>query len=154
MAINETLEVAIGRPTTDVFEALVAIEQWPEWLIASGVVRVARIGEAPGSPIGVGSRLAITQQVAGRSAQLEATVAAVEPPGRLAIGGRSSDGINVDIEAQIAADGTGSRLRWSIRIGLPFRYRFFESMAAPQVARAATLDLEALRRRLEPAAQP
>jgi uncharacterized protein YndB with AHSA1/START domain len=154
MAINETLEVAIGRPPTEVFNALLAIEEWPAWLIASGVVAVARIGEPPGSAIRVGSRLAITQQVAGRSAQLEATVAAVEPPGRLSIGGRSGDGIAVDIEAGVAADGTGSRLRWTIRIGLPFRYRFFESMAAPQVARAAALDLDALRRRLESTARP
>ncbi len=38
---------------------------------------------------------------------------------------------------------------WSIRIGLPLRYRLLESMARPQVERAALLDVEALRRRLE-----
>ena len=46
----------------------------------------------------------------------------------------------------------GTRLRWSLRLGLPLRYRMFESMVAPQARRAAALDLEALRRRLESAA--
>ena len=34
-------------------------------------------------------------------------------------------------------------------IGLPFRYRLFESLARPQVERAVVLDIEAFKRRLE-----
>jgi hypothetical protein len=37
-------------------------------------------------------------------------------------------------------------------MGLPLRYRMYESMVAPQAKRAATLDLEAFKRRLESAA--
>jgi hypothetical protein len=49
----------------------------------------------------------------------------------------------------LAPDDLSTRLRWSVRIGLPLRYRMFESMVTPQARRAATLDLEALKRRLE-----
>ena len=40
-------------------------------------------------------------------------------------------------------------LRWSVRIGLPLKYRMFELMVAPQARKAAALDVEALKRRLE-----
>jgi len=36
-----------------------------------------------------------------------------------------------------------------LRVDLPLRYRMFETMVAPQARRAAGLDLEALKRRLE-----
>jgi len=78
-------------------------------------------------------------------------VTALQPPTRLALHGRDGDGVTIDIDAAIAPEGEsdGTSLRWSIRIGLPLRYRMFESMARPQVERAAALDIEALRRRLE-----
>jgi hypothetical protein len=61
--------------------------------------------------------------------------------------------VTIDLEAVVAptvgADGATSELRWSIRIGLPLKYRVFESMARPQVERAALLDVESLRLRLE-----
>jgi hypothetical protein len=65
--------------------------------------------------------------------------------------------VTIEIEAVVseAAESAGrvSDLRWSIRIGLPLRYRVFESMARPQVERAALLDVESLRQRLEAAAR-
>ena len=154
MTIAQTIEVHLGRPPAEVFDHLVAVERWPEWLIASGIVRVERVGEPPVSPLSEGSRLQIEQRVAGRSATLEATVTALRPPGRFAVAGRASDGITIEIDAALApTDPNGTSLRWGLRIGLPLRYRMFESMAAPQVQRAAKLDLEAFRRRLESVAQ-
>ena len=44
-------------------------------------------------------------------------------------------------------------LRWALRADLPLRYRMFEGMVAPQARRAASLDLEALKRRLESVAE-
>lgn len=155
MTIAQTLEVRIGRPPDEVFDHLVAVERWPEWLIASGIVRVERVGEPPGSPLSEGSRLRIEQRVAGRSATLEARVTALAAPARFAVAGRASDGITVEIDAELAlADPSSTSLRWSVRIGLPLRFRMFESIAAPQVQRAAALDLEAFRRRLESVAEP
>ncbi len=48
-----------------------------------------------------------------------------------------------------ASAGPATHLRWSLRLGLPLRYRMFESMVTPQARRAAILDIEALKRRLE-----
>ena len=58
--------------------------------------------------------------------------------------------MTIEIDAQLSSeDGLTTRMRWSLRMGLPLRYRMFESMVAPQARRAATLDLEAFKRRLE-----
>ena len=154
MTIAQTLEVRLARAPAEVFDQLIAVERWPEWLVASGIVRVERVGEPVGSPLSAGSPLRIDQRVAGRSATLEAKVTALVAPARFAVSGRASDGITVAIDAELApADPSGTSLRWSVRIGLPLRYRMFESMAAPQVERATGLDLEALRRRMESAAR-
>jgi uncharacterized protein YndB with AHSA1/START domain len=146
MSIEARLETAIGRRAEDVFAHVTAVEQYPEWLVASGVVRVERLD--PG-PLKQGSRLRIQQRVAGRAATLEGGVTAFEPPTRFSFAAKDRDGISVDIDALLAAEGATSRLRWSVRVGLPLRYRLFESVAAPEVRRAATADLERLKRRLE-----
>ena len=80
----------------------------------------------------------------GAPGTFEAQVTALQAPTRLALHGRDGDGVTIDIDAELAPAGDGTRLRWSIRIGLPLRYRMFESMARPQVERAAALDIEAL----------
>lgn len=150
MAIELELEVPIGRSPEEVFAHLADIERWPEWLIASGIVRVERLdGPAPGAPLGPGSHLRIEQRAAGMEATLDARLTRFEPPHRLAVSGRDKQGIGVDIEAVLEPGGAGTRLLWRVRIGLPLRFRVFEGMAAPQVRRAAALDLEALRIRLE-----
>jgi hypothetical protein len=91
----------------------------------------------------------IAQAVAGRATTLEGQVTALEPDRRLAIQGRDREGIKVGIDASVAADGPSTLLRWTLRVDLPLRYRMFETMVAPQARRAAGLDLEALKRRLE-----
>lgn len=148
MTISVELETRIAREPADVFAALVAIERFPEWLIASGIVGVERLDDGPAA---AGSRVRISQRVAGRSTVLDGSITRLDPGRALGLHGRDPDGVTIDIEATVAPDGAGSRLRWSLRLGLPLRFRMFESMVAPQAKRAATLDLEALRRRLEAA---
>ena len=146
MTVTVEVETRIARPVADVFGAIVDIERYPEWLIASGIVRVERLD--PG-PLAAGSRLRIVQTVAGRSTTLDGTVTVLAPGAAFGVRGKDKDGISIQIDAVLAPDDLSTRLRWSLRIGLPLRYRMFESMVTPQARRAATLDLEALKRRLE-----
>lgn len=146
MTISLELEVLIGRPAADVFAHLTDVERWPEWLIASGIVRVEVLDA---EPLAEGSRLRIDQRVAGRAASLEGRVTTLDAPSRFAVTGRDKDGITVEIDAAVMPDGATTRLQWNLRVGLPLRYRVLESMATPQVRRAAALDLEAFRQRLE-----
>ena len=149
MAIDLEVAIDTARSPADVFAELIALERWPEWLIASGVVSVVRADPADAAPLAVGTRLRIAQRVAGRSATLDAGVTELEPSSRFALEGRDADGISVAIDALLTDRSPGAHLRWHLRIGLPLRYRAFESMAKPQVERAARLDLEAFRRRLD-----
>lgn len=147
MTIAVEIETQIARPRADVFAELADVERFPDWLIASGITRVERLDA---EPLAVGSRLRIGQSVGGRSTVLEGTIDRFEPGLAFTLHGRDRDGVTVEIDAVLAADGEdATRLRWSLRLGLPLRFRVFESMVAPQVRRAATLDLEAFRRRLE-----
>jgi carbon monoxide dehydrogenase subunit G len=146
VTIAVEIETRIGRPTADVFSALTDVERFPEWLIASGIVRVERLD--PG-PLTAGSRLRIEQTVAGRSTVLDGAVTVLAPGAAFGLRGRDRDGVSIEIDAVIAPDDLATRVRWSVRIGLPLRFRMFESMVAPQVRRAVTLDLEAFRRRVE-----
>ena len=147
MAVEVTITARIGRRPKDVFAALTAVERFPEWLVASGIVGVERRDIAP---LAVGSRLTIRQVVAGRSTVIEAQVTALLPGSAFGVRGQDRDGVTVQFEAQLAPDGdVGTSLSWSARIGLPLKYRMFESMVTPQARRAAALDVEALKRRLE-----
>lgn len=145
MTIRAEFEVPIARSADAVWAELTALERYPEWLRESGVTRVVR---EPG-PLGPGTRLQIEQRLAGQPAVLEGIVTAWEPLRRFAFRATHPDGITVEADGLLAADGPTSRLRWSLRIGLPLRLRLFEGMAAPQAKRAATADLLALKRRLE-----
>ena len=147
MAVEVTITTRVGRQPRDVFAALTAVERFPEWLIASGIVNVVRAGTGP---LAVGSRLTIRQVVAGRSTVIEAQVTALTPDSAFGVRGQDKDGVTVQFEADLAPDGdVGTTLSWSARIGLPLKYRMFESMVEPQARRAAALDVEALKRRLE-----
>ena len=148
MAIDETVTVRIARSPEEVFEHLTAVERWPEWLIASGIVGVERADA--GAALAVGSRMSIRQVLAGvRSSSVDASVTALDPATRFAVSGKDADGVSVELDARLAPEGQGTTLIWRISIGLPFRLRIFEGMARPQVRRAAALDLEAFKRRLE-----
>lgn len=150
MAIEVTVDTTIERSPAAVFERIADVETWPEWLIASGITAVRR--SSPGR-IALGEQLVVQQTAAGRPATFAAEVRALDVPSRLAIRGRDDDDVSIEIEASLAptdaADGTATALRWTIRIGLPFRYKILEGIARPQVERAVQLDLEALRRLLE-----
>jgi uncharacterized protein YndB with AHSA1/START domain len=141
------VETQIGRSPQDVFAALAAVERFPEWLIASGIVRVELADEGP---LAVGSRLRIGQSVGGRSTVLDGAITELDPGSAFGLRGRDPDGVTIELDARLASDdGLTTRIRWSLRMGLPLRYRMFEALVAPQAKRAATLDLEAFRRRLE-----
>lgn len=146
MAIEVVIETPIARPVDVVFARIADVDAWPSWLIASGILSVVR---SSSDPITTGERLTVTQRAAGRSGTFEAMVRDATPPSHLAIEGRDADGVSIAIDATVSPAATGATLRWSISIGLPFRYRIFESMAKPEVQRAAALDVEALRRGLE-----
>ena len=146
MTIAVEVETDIARPPADVFAELLAVERYPGWLVASGIVAVERLD--PGPPA-VGSRLRISQQVAGRATTLDGSITELAPDRSLGLRGRDPDGITIELQAHLAAEGPGTRLRWSLKLGLPLRFRMFESMVSPQVRRAATLDIEALKHRLE-----
>ena len=149
MSISVEIETRIARPPGKVFAALTDVERYPEWLIASGIVRVERLDTGP---LTAGSRLRISQTVAGRSTVLNGTVTVLGPGAGFGLRGRDKEGVSIEIDAVLAPDDLATRLRWSLRIGLPFRFRMFESMVAPQARKAAALDLEAFKRRLESAA--
>jgi uncharacterized protein YndB with AHSA1/START domain len=149
MAIAVTIEATVARPPAEVFARIADIERWPSWLIASGIVRVQRSTDGP---LVEDEHLVVEQRAAGRAGTFEAQVTALQAPTHLALHGLDGDGVTIDIDAALVPDGDGTRLRWSIGIGLPLRYRMFESMARPQVERAAALDIEALRSRLESSA--
>jgi uncharacterized protein YndB with AHSA1/START domain len=146
MTVAVEIETRIACPPATVFEALTDVEHLPEWLVASGIVRVERLD--PG-PLAVGSRLRISQTVAGRSAVLDGGVTALVRGTTFNLRAKDKDGVTIEIDAALAPDGQATRLRWALRLKLPLRFRMFESMVAPQARRAAVLDLEALRRRLE-----
>ena len=145
MTIKADVELPIARPPDAVWAHLTAVERYPEWLVASGIVRVDR---EPG-PLGPGTRLRIEQRVTGNLMVLDGIVTAWQPPWRFAFRANHPDGITVEAEAAVAAVGATSRLRWSLRIGVPLRLRLFEGMAAPEVRRAANTDLVNFKRRLE-----
>ena len=153
MAIDVAIESTIDAAPDEVFATIADLESWPTWLIASGIRSVARASDRP---VAVGERLVVEQDAAGRAGTFEAEVTALEPGHRLALRGRDADGVTIDIDALVqpstGAAGGAAELRWTLRIGLPLRYRVFESMARPQVERAALLDIEALRLTLERAA--
>lgn len=146
MTVSVDVETRIERPPDAVFEALTDLERYPEWLIASGIVGVERLD--PG-PLATGSRLRIAQTVTGRSTTLEGSVTELVPGSALGLRAKDKDGVTIEIDAALAPDGAATRLRWSLRLKLPLRFRMFESMVAPQARRAAALDLEALKRRLD-----
>jgi uncharacterized protein YndB with AHSA1/START domain len=149
MSIKVTIETDIARPPAVVFAALADVDTWPAWLIATGIVRVTR---ASADPLAAGAAVTIDQRAAGRSSTVAATVTAMDSPARFAIAGRDADGIATELDAELLAIEDGAtRLRWSARIDVPLRYRVFESMVAPQVQRAAALDVEAFKHRLESA---
>jgi carbon monoxide dehydrogenase subunit G len=149
MTVSVEVESRIDRPASEVFAALTDVESYPKWLIASGIVRVERLDAGP---LRVGSRLRISQTVAGRSTTLDGSVTKLIPEAAFGLSGKDKDGVTIEIDAALIPDGSATRLRWSLRLKLPLRFRMFESMVAPQAKRAAALDLEALKRRLESAA--
>ena len=150
MTVAAELEETIARTPSAVFGELSAVERYPEWLTSSGVRSVELLD---GGPIGEGSRIRIEQDLAARSTRVEGRITAFVPSERLALEASDTQGVRFQLDAGLAPDGPATRLRWSIRLTLPLRYRFFEAMVAPELRRAALADLQNLKRRLEAVAE-
>ena len=88
MAIAVTIETTIARPPAAVFAQVADIDAWPSWLIASGIVRVARSSDGA---LLEGEHLTVDQRAAGRAGTFAATVTALQPPSRLALNGRDGE---------------------------------------------------------------
>ncbi len=146
MSVAAELEITIARSATAVFDDLITVERFPEWLVASGITSVERLEIGP---LVEGSRVRIGQRIAGRATTLDGIVTVLEPTSRFAFRATDRDGVSVEADARLASDGAVCRLRWSVRIGLPLRYRPFEPVVRSELQRAAAADLERLRRRLE-----
>ncbi|MDQ2965669.1 MAG: SRPBCC family protein [Chloroflexota bacterium] len=146
MAIAAELETLIARSCGDVFARLADVGRYPEWLVASGIVSAEPIDAGP---VAAGSKLRIGQQIAGRASTLEGTVTVFEPGARFAFRAKDPEGISIEVDARLTPEGATCRLRWTLKLGLPLKYRFFESMVAPQVKQAAAADLERLRTGLQ-----
>jgi uncharacterized protein YndB with AHSA1/START domain len=145
MAVSAVVETTIPRTAADVFEALTDLAGFPEWLVSSGIVAVEAIGDGA---LEEGTKLRIDQRVAGRSTTLNGRVTAFEPGRRFGLQAKDHEGIGLSLDAALAADGPLTTLRWSLKLSLPLKWRFFEAMVAPQVQEAAVADLERLRVRL------
>lgn len=146
MAIAVEVETPIARGCADVFARLVDVARYPEWLVASGIVRAEVVGSGPLAP---GATIRVEQRIAGRASTLDGTVTALEPGRRFGFRAKDGEGISIDVDALVSPDGAACRLRWSVKVGLPLKYRFFESMVAPQLHQAATDDLGRLRTSLQ-----
>ena len=146
MTVSVEIETVIERPLADVFAALIDVESYPEWLIASGIVRVERLDTGP---LAAGSRLRISQTVAGRSTVLDGSVTELTPAARFGLAARTRTGSRSRSTPRLARRGPARGCAGHSRLKLPLRFRMFESMVKPQAKRAAALDLEALKRRLE-----
>jgi uncharacterized protein YndB with AHSA1/START domain len=146
MAIDVVVETRIGRPIDAVYAELIDLDRWPEWLVATGIQRIAR---STAGPAVEGERLVIDQAAAGRHGTFQGSVTRVEAPTHLSIAGKDGDGVTIEITAKLVpVDAVQSVLRFEIRIALPFRLRIFEGLARPQVERAVEADVERFRRRL------
>jgi len=146
MAISAELETMIARNCDDVFARLADVRGYPDWLVASGIVSAEPVGSGP---LAAGSKLRIGQHIAGRASTLDGTVTAFEAGAHFAFRAKDREGIAIEIDARLASVGATCRLRWLLKLSLPLKYRFFESMVAPQVRGAADADLERLRTGLQ-----
>lgn len=146
MAISAELETMIARNCDDVFARLADVRGYPDWLVASGIVSAEPVGSGP---LAAGSKLRIGQHIAGRASTLDGTVTAFEAGAHFAFRAKDREGIAIEIDARLASVGATCRLRWLLKLSLPLKYRFFESMVAPQVRGAAAADLERLRTGLQ-----
>jgi uncharacterized protein YndB with AHSA1/START domain len=146
MVIAAELETLIARSCDDVFARLADVRRYPDWLVASGIVSAEPVASGP---LAAGSKLRIGQQIAGRASTLEGKVTAFEPGAHFAFRAKDAEGITIEIDARLTPEAATCRLRWALKLGLPLKYRFFESMVAPQVRQAAAADLERLKTGLQ-----
>ena len=147
MTIAQTLEVRVARAPAEVFDQLDRRRALAR-MAGRERDRAGRASAEPaGRPLSAGSPLRIEQtrrrSVGDRSMRRSRRS---RPPARFAVAGRDLGWHHRgDRRGADAGGWVGDDPALDVRIGLPLSYRMFESMAAPQVQRAAGLDLEAFR---------
>ena len=104
MTVSVDLDTRIARTPAEVFAALVDVERYPGWLIASGIVKVERLD---GGPLAAGSGLRIHQTVAGRSTILDGKVTVLTPAAAFGLRGKDKDGVTIEIDAVLALGRPG-----------------------------------------------
>ncbi len=144
MKVN--LSIAIGRTPDDVFSHVADIERYPEWQVAAGITRVAR---ADDGPLGQGSRFLVDRVTQGMAGTIDGFVTVFEPGQRFAFAGQDSAGFTVEVETVLVPDGPVTRLEWQMVIGNHGINRFIQPIVTGQIRRAATIDFENFKRRLE-----
>ena len=140
------LSTPIGRTPDDVFRHVADIERYPEWQVAAGIKRVVR---ADDEPLGQGSRFLVDRVTQGMAGTLDCVVTVFEPGQRFAFGGQDSAGFTVDVDTVLVPEGPVTRVDWQMLISNHRINRFIQPIVTGQIRRAATIDLENFKRRLE-----
>jgi hypothetical protein len=131
MAIEVAIESTIDAPSDEVFETIADLEAWPTWLIASGIRSVARASDDPCRSANAWSSsrmLRTCGPVRGGGHRSRARSSPGPPRPRR---GRRDHRHRRDHGPRGWRSRSATELRWTVRIGLPLRYRVFESMARP-----------------------
>jgi uncharacterized protein YndB with AHSA1/START domain len=136
----------IGRTPDDVFRHITDIERYPEWQVAAGIRQVER---ADVEPLGQGSRFHVERVTQGMAGTIDCVVTAFEPGGRFSFEGRDSAGFDVLVDTVLEPDGPATRVDWSMEIANHRINRFLQPIVTGQMRRAAAIDLENFKRRLE-----
>ncbi len=139
--LDESIEVA--RPPDAVYDALAAVERYPDWL--PGVSAAEQLSSGPVEP-GTTFRL----QLAGPTGPIQANgmVVSAERARRLAVRGEAPQG-RVEGAFDLEAAGSGTRLRVAVQIELSGMYRFAEGVVAGELRRSMPDALARARTRLE-----
>lgn len=101
------VETEVAAPPEIVYAALTDVTHWPQFLRA-----VTRIEVLTPGAVAAGTTFRETRTMFGRSASEQMTVAALDPPRRFVLTAESH-GMRYRTIQEIAAAGSGSRLRLS-----------------------------------------
>lgn len=144
--IRVELQVLIGRPPADVFAHITRVESYPDWQRGAGITRVVR---EEADPLVPGSRFVMDRVTRGNAGRVLCTVTASDPGRRFAFRSTDSAGFEAEVDTLLVPEGPATRLVWRFAMTTPGMLRFLGSVVAGEVRKAATADLETLKRMLE-----
>jgi hypothetical protein len=144
--ITVDYELKIGRIPDDVFRHLAAVERYPDWQRAAGIVAVERDDDGP---MQAGSRFRMERVVRGNRGVVDCEVTAFEPAQRFGFRGHDSAGFDLDAEIKLSSDGAGTKLSWRFAMTTPGLLSLAGGMLRREIRSAAERDFGALKRMLE-----